>query len=275
MENGEAVCSGPTQLGSLLYFPNDIRIGRSLQYYGEWGGSELEVLDQIIRPGDTVVDAGAYIGTHTVAFAKLAGERGAVHAFEPLREAVELLSRNSIAHGLSNIIVYHQALGRAAGSVKVPALDLSKPGDYSAYSAAPAADGTRVERVTLDSLNLPSCRLLKIDVDGEESQILDGAQSFIARLRPVIFVEANRKEEAAAIIRQLTVMDYKLYWHLDFLFRRGNFNSRSEDIFNGSFDVNLLALPSEMKASVTKFEPVTGPDDCWQDALKRSKLASP
>ena len=58
------VCSCTTE--TTLY-------GRSLDLYGEWCEFEIVLMRQVIRLGDVVIDAGANIGTHTVAFANLVG----------------------------------------------------------------------------------------------------------------------------------------------------------------------------------------------------------
>ena len=55
--------------GPFMYNRNDTFVGRSLDLYGEWCDFEIQLLRNFIRPGDTVIDAGANIGTHTIVFA--------------------------------------------------------------------------------------------------------------------------------------------------------------------------------------------------------------
>src|SRR5665647_2892297 len=62
--------------GLFMYNRNDAFVGRGLDLYGEWCDFEIQLLRQFIRLGDTGVDAGATIGTHTVAFANLVGPGG-------------------------------------------------------------------------------------------------------------------------------------------------------------------------------------------------------
>ena len=78
-------------------------IGKSLRRYGEWAESELELLERYIKPGDVIVDIGANIGTHTVAFAQLVGPRGLVIAFEPQARIFQLLCANVVANDLGNV----------------------------------------------------------------------------------------------------------------------------------------------------------------------------
>ena len=61
--------------GYVLYNVKDRYIGRSVEHYGEWSPGETALFGQLCRPGHYVVDVGANIGTHTLAFARLVGLR--------------------------------------------------------------------------------------------------------------------------------------------------------------------------------------------------------
>lgn len=69
--------------GPMLYNVNDAYIGAMLDQYGEFSEDENEIFQQLLRPGMTVVEAGANIGAHTVPIAQRVGPRGRVLAFEP------------------------------------------------------------------------------------------------------------------------------------------------------------------------------------------------
>ena len=87
-------CLKTCRYGRMLYNKNDAFTGRSLELYGEWKQKELDLLAQVIRPGSLVVDVGANIGCHTLFFAKMAGLRGKVFAFEPHRLLFQTLKNN-------------------------------------------------------------------------------------------------------------------------------------------------------------------------------------
>jgi hypothetical protein len=72
--------------GSMLYNPNDTYVGRSLDLYGEYSEEEVSLFRDLLSEPGSVLDVGANIGVHTVAFAEIVGSAGEVHAFEPLRE---------------------------------------------------------------------------------------------------------------------------------------------------------------------------------------------
>ena len=88
--------------GYVLYNVNDRYIGRSVENYGEWSPAETALFARFCRPGDYVVDVGANIGTHTLAFARLVGERGRVFAFEPQRMVAQVLAANAALNSLTN-----------------------------------------------------------------------------------------------------------------------------------------------------------------------------
>src|SRR5512142_509145 len=92
---------------------NDLVLN-AMRKYGEWGQLEIDALAQFIRTGDRVVDAGAFIGTHTRAFSQMVGSEGMVYAFEPNPETYEYLSENIKLAPHSNIEAYQVALGDQA-----------------------------------------------------------------------------------------------------------------------------------------------------------------
>ena len=80
------VKAAATRYGGMDYYADDYYIGASLEMYGEYSELEIDLLRRIIKPGWTVVDAGANIGALTLAFAEMVGTDGIVHAFEPQPE---------------------------------------------------------------------------------------------------------------------------------------------------------------------------------------------
>ena len=89
--------------GLMLFSANDVYIGRSLDLYGEFGESEVEVFRQLVRPGATVLDIGANIGAHTVALATIVGPQGRVVAIEPQRVIHQMLGANAALNALHHV----------------------------------------------------------------------------------------------------------------------------------------------------------------------------
>ena len=259
-----------TRNGPLIFNMHDQRVGRSLDTYGEWAESELSVFRQILRPGDTAVDVGAHIGVQTVSFAKMVGPTGRVFSLEPQRIMFQLLCANVQLNSLLNVGTFQVCAGSAMGQAVVPHIDYRKPGDFAAFVPGNYQQGDRVPVVPLDDMPLSACRLLKIDVEGAELPVLQGARKLLEKHRPVVFVENNETSTPSALIELLSTLDYRLFWHLDFYFNKENFKGVANDIFEGAFDVNLLAVPKAIDLKITNFTPVENADDTWQKALQRA-----
>src|SRR3954465_1933985 len=89
-----------TRHGQMLVNRHDVYIGRSLELYGEWSEGEIDLFRQVLRPGMVVADAGANIGTHTVARAQMVAPNGVVYAFEPQRIVFQTLAANVALNSL-------------------------------------------------------------------------------------------------------------------------------------------------------------------------------
>lgn len=137
-----------------------------------------------IRPGDVVVDAGAFIGDHTIAYARAVHgvDSGRVIAFEPNRVAFECLRRNmkDLVH------VECWCCGLSDGDREMRLLvDPNAGGSHLAEGCG----GVAVR--DLDSLELTRLDLMKIDAEGMELLALQGAEATIARCRPILVLEVN------------------------------------------------------------------------------------
>lgn len=228
--------------GLFMYNINDKYVGRALDVYGEFSELETGLFSQLIQPGMTVLDIGANLGAHTVHFGKLVGPGGNVVAFEPQRVVYQMLCGNVAMNGLTNVSALMAALGNHSGQITVPTVDYSKEDNFGGVTLGDYRGGEVVPLLTLDSFNLPQCHFIKIDVEGMEQAVLEGAAQTIARHNPVLYVENDRPEKSEALIRHLLAKGYRLYWHTPPLFNEDNFFGVSENIFPELVSVNMLCL---------------------------------
>jgi FkbM family methyltransferase len=217
-----------------------------------------------------VVDAGANIGAHTLYFAEAVGPGGAVIAFEPQRALHQLLCGNLALNGHSRAHAHLAALGRAPGSVKVPPIDYSKAANFGALELGNWTLGEEIPVVTLDSLSLAHCHLIKIDVEGMELEVLEGAADTVARLQPVLYVESDRPQKAAALIRWLLDRRYRLYPHLSPLFNPKNYYGNADNVFGPVVSDNILCLPAGHPAAVRGAPEITQPETDLRALLRGS-----
>lgn len=240
--------------GVLSFFSSDLVVGRSLAMYGEWAENEIAFLKTFIRPGDTVLDVGANIGTHTLAFAHAVGASGRVYAFEPRAEIFGLLEAAVTANGLANVTARQAAVGASEGFLSAPTLHTDDSVNFGALSlvhemaqavaagAAGEGDADAVPMTTIDALGLADCRLIKIDVEGAEPSVLEGARDTIARFRPVLYAECNSVEIALAIKRFYDSIGYRSSMHLADAFNADNFLGGTDNVFGEAREAALLGL---------------------------------
>lgn len=256
--------------GFFAYNHNDLYIGRSLDLYGEWSESELELIGQIIKPGDTVVDIGAYIGTHSVFFAQSVGTTGSVVAIEPQRMAYYLLCANLALNAHHHTICLNVLASNSPGRQPVPLLDPHNPQNFGALPLENAQAGVPTQTITLDQLNLDACHFIKIDVEQMELKVLQGAQSTIQRHRPNLFVENTHQHTSPPLLKFLDQLQYQTYWHIAPHYNPQNFFGNPNNVFSQIRpDANLLAIPKEKSQQISGLEPVIGADDDWSKLLTR------
>ena len=257
--------------GAFLYNTRDIYIGRSLDLYGEYAELELQLLLRLIKPGDIVVDAGANIGAFSVPMARRVGPDGWVLAAEPQRLVHQALCANVAANGLVNVVTHWCGLGAAPGVAVVPPLDHGRDNNYGGVGLRAGGAGERVPVVSIDSLDLPACALIKADVEGMELDVLRGAANTIRQYQPRLFVENNGTERSPPLIGWLLEQGYRLYWHVTPLFNPGNFANAAEDVFTNVLSTNMLCLPPRDTAEIRGMRAVSGPEDTALESQRRRR----
>lgn len=242
--------------GQLLYNRHDMFVGRSLNLYGEYSEAEYHLLSLVVSPGDIVVEVGANIGSLTVPLARKVGNTGGVYAFEPQRLAFQTLCANVALNSLINVWGYNVACGETAGSVRVPLINPSVEHNFGDVSVANQQQGEFTARIPLDEFGIARCRLLKVDVEGMELQVLRGARKLIAVNQPAIYVENDRPELSDPLVRFIQDLDYVLYWHYPPLFNPDNFLKNPTNVFGGLVSLNMLCLPKSASLHIEGLQPV-------------------
>lgn len=241
-EPRELIATRECRYGRMSWYANDHYIGRALAEYGEYSESEAELLASILNPGDVVVEAGANIGGLTLPIAKAVGELGRVIAVEPQRRYCELLEAN--LSGIPHAEAWEYALGDAESNLELRDIETDKiyaPGWEA--NGEPYAVGQR----TIDSFELERCALIKIDVDGAEGRILQGAERTVARCRPLIYVEYDKPHEYPEMLAWIHAHDYRIYQHNPKLFNPNNYAGNPVNVFGNIVSIMLLCVPMERK----------------------------
>lgn len=160
------------------------------------------VAGAVAAPDAVVFDVGANIGLTAAAFATFAPD-GAVHAFEPGDRAYGDLQATIRANGFGNVTAHHVAVGREDGTAQLLVPNWNASGAFMAgessasalHAGNDAVTVTDVDVRSLDSLvaelGVDRLDLLKIDVEGHEDAVLDGAAGTLERFHPVCVIEFN------------------------------------------------------------------------------------
>ena len=214
-----------TRYGNVFVFKNDKVIGRSFRIYGEWAGHEISILSSLIRPNTTIIDVGANIGTHTLAFSKInrTVDLVAIEA-QPLVSCV--LQMNCLVNGLSNVACHNILLSHCHDFVRISKdnIDWQNLGGTSFTEIMNQIDGVLnrnqisndnwlVPVTTLDSFTIEKpVSLIKIDVEGMELDVIRGGFNLIKKYRPYLFAEQLNIKNLNEIKILLEKLNYSLYW---------------------------------------------------------------
>lgn len=178
-------------LGESFQYQVSEDIGRALHSFGLYDLCVSEALWRLLRKGDMAIDVGANIGYFSLLMAKRTGPQGSVVAFEPNPQIVQILLANTKC--CENISVHavalsqHEQLGNLYGTT-----------DYAANRGLASLQGNseeviaQVQLKALDSFSLKP-RLIKMDVEGHELQVLRGAEQTLESVEHVVYEEHDWK----------------------------------------------------------------------------------
>jgi len=183
-----------TRLGHrITAFCND-HVGDKIALHGLYEPENLELLLDLLGKikAAVVLDIGANIGNHTLAFATRAAS---VHAFEPIPAIYQLLHDNVAANGLAHVHTHPVALSDTAGTATIY---MVKQGNFGASSFDQRADGVEpveVNKQTGDEFvrqhGLGRIHFIKIDVEAHEVYVLRGLMETLRRDLPWLTMEWN------------------------------------------------------------------------------------
>lgn len=180
---------------SLMYalFPNDNAVTSSIingWQYEKYMFDFLE-LNQIDCEGKDIVDIGANNGSFAVDFAHLVSDNGKVHSFEPQRIIYYQLCANVFLNGLDNVYCHNVAMGNVDDFVMIEKPNYFESTKMVNFGGAEIVkeNGDLIPLKRLDSYDFKDVIFIKMDVQGYESFVIDGAKDTIKKHRPYLFIE--------------------------------------------------------------------------------------
>ena len=201
-------------------------IDAAIYYEGCFEPHTTEAIRKLCKPGATVLDIGANVGCHTLRFAHLVGPRGKVVAFEPMSRAFARLKTNVELNVFDNIVLEKLALSNRSRKGQRIAMACSWP--FSAVNDAQRHPVTRglvvtdiVDFVTVDEYvrakGVTRVDLIKLDVEGNEFKVLQGAVETLRSFHPVMIMElgisllAEAGDSLEDVVSLLSGLGYAFY----------------------------------------------------------------
>ncbi len=177
-------------------------------WLGHYEQDKQEAIRRFLSPGMHVFDIGANAGFYTLASARLVGPSGHVWAFEPYAENSRNLLRHVELNALGNVTVVQAVVTSGAGISGFSIAQNNSMGGISDTSAY------LVPTLSVDEFcrqrGIAAPNLMKIDVEGAELQVLEGARGALSEGRTVIFLALHGPEQERHCIAFLDAIGYRL-----------------------------------------------------------------
>lgn len=244
--------------GKILFNKHDIYIGKSLFVYGEYSEAEIDFFKKVLVPGNTAIEIGTNIGSHTVALSKIVGNKGKVLAFEPQQVIFQTLCSNIALNNIQNTLTFPVALGEKNQDIHLPIVDYSNPNNFGGISLKEQKQSNTqiVEQKKLDDYikYVHNVDFIKIDVEGMENSVLKGGKKLIQKFKPVMYIENDRIEKSKELIETLWDYGYDLIWHYPKFYNPKNFYEVKNNVFGDLTSFNMVCIHknSDIKYDKTK-----------------------
>ena len=170
------------------------------------------------------------------------GAEGFVYAFEPQRLLFQTLCANLALNSIQNVDCRQLGAGYSQRIIKVPLLDPTKENNFGGLNIEGHSEGEKVAICRLDDIGLTRCAFIKIDVEGMEPEVLQGAMNTIVECRPVLYLELEQDENIEFLQVLLEELKYKADTHTPPLYSE---DYEGENVFGETTSKNVLAIPGE------------------------------
>lgn len=195
------VSSSTVGTGTFKVYDKDEFIGQTFRdgsWWEDWMHPHMKnAIQNNCRDGEHILDIGANIGSHTVAFSKM-GPNQFISAFEPQKHIFDTLDFNVSNNALSNVKTYGCALSDAPGQLQFPKYNVDEINNQGGMSLSSENEGETVDLKVLDTVmndeNVSRVCVVKIDVEGHEKRVFKGADKILTVDKPVIFLEDHTGE---------------------------------------------------------------------------------
>lgn len=179
----------------------------------DWFEDETGFVRRIARPGMSMIDVGASYGVYTLLLATRLASQGHIWAFEPSSFTASCLAKSIACNRLSNVTVVTAALSNRSGTAR---LSLNENSEMNSLTSASDGQSEEVRTKTLDECRTEfgwsGIDFVKIDAEGEESNILRGGENFFRDESPLVMFEIRVVESwNMGLISEFAALGYNPY----------------------------------------------------------------
>lgn len=171
---------------------------------GTYEPEQTRAFQRTIRPGDVVYDVGAHYGYYTLLSSALAGPSGKIFAFEPSPKNIARLQKHVRINHCGNVTILELALSDREGTARFD----NQAGSGTAHLSPEGTLEVQITSLDLVAARLPAPRVLKIDCEGAEVEVLRGGETTIRSAKPAIFLSTHGDALKAACLRMLQSWGY-------------------------------------------------------------------
>lgn len=231
MKNQSPVLVAYSNYGPIIINTFDMYIGHSILRTGYWAEDDIDVMKQLCsyllkkKPNITFYDVGANIGTHSLALAKVFGDKIKVRSFEAQSSIYNMLCGTVALNNLSNVRPHNLAVSDSSGeTIEIQLPDYTKVNNFGGFEVKPPKNSDNhsmkfsgrsevVQTVHLDSFN-ESVDVIKMDIEGMEHVAILGAINILKDHRPCLYIEII-KTDKIALLEVLKDNNYVMYSRKD------------------------------------------------------------
>lgn len=181
-------------------------------WLGTYETEKLSIIRQWIKPGMVVYDLGAHVGEYSMIFSKEVGPTGKVFAFEPFGENAVNLLKHIQLNNLDNVVLVQAATSNRSGLGVFSVHASNYMGSLAQETSGPIM---QVPIFSLDSLvnelGFPVPNLIKMDVEGAESNVLSGANNLLKESCSIWFIALHSDEQKQKCLGILSDYKYNLF----------------------------------------------------------------
>jgi len=177
-----------------FYILDNCLISNVIKEHKVWESYMHPIFEKYVNKSSIVIECGCHIGTHSIPLASLCKT---FYGFEPLPDTYDVLIKNVELNNINNAFIYKKGVADKEGSTEYLWISGNNPGSSGLNNNPmgkpvwinPTDKNIVVDLTTIDLLQLDKLDFMKIDVEGYETLVIEGAINTIKKCRPVIIIE--------------------------------------------------------------------------------------